>query len=38
MKHFPANCPLVWELSPTREASEIKESLKIWKGMFPERS
>lgn len=38
LKHFPAGCPLVWELSPTREAAEIKESLKIWKAMFPERS
>jgi sugar phosphate isomerase/epimerase len=38
LKHFPAGCPLVWELSPTREAAEIKESLKVWKGMFPERS
>lgn len=38
LKHFPANCPLVWELSPTRETEEIKQSLQIWKGMFPERS
>jgi len=37
LKHFPANCPLVWELSPTREAEEIKQSFQIWKGMFPER-
>ncbi len=38
LKHFPANCPLVWELSPTRETEEIKQSLQIWKGLFPERS
>ena len=32
---FPENCPLVWELSPTREAEEIKRSLAIWKQKFP---
>jgi sugar phosphate isomerase/epimerase len=35
---FPAKCPLVWELSPTREASEIRDSLTVWKHKFPERS
>lgn len=35
---FPANCPLVWELSPTRQSEEILSSLKIWKQSFPERS
>lgn len=35
---FPENCPLIWELSPTRETEEIKNSLEIWKQKFPERS
>ncbi|MDP4624639.1 MAG: sugar phosphate isomerase/epimerase [Akkermansiaceae bacterium] len=35
---FPKNCPLIWELSPTREASEIREALGVWKAKFPERS
>jgi sugar phosphate isomerase/epimerase len=34
---FPKACPLVWELSPTREADEIRASLEIWKRKFPER-
>jgi sugar phosphate isomerase/epimerase len=38
LKHFPANCPLVWELSPTREAAEIRQALVRWKTEFPERS
>ena len=35
---FPEKCPLIWELSPTRETEEIKSSLEIWKLKFPERS
>ena len=35
---FPEGCPLVWELSPTREADEIRMSLEIWKRKFPDRS
>ncbi|MDH4445819.1 MAG: sugar phosphate isomerase/epimerase [Akkermansiaceae bacterium] len=35
---FPPNCPLTWELSPTRQASEIREALARWKTEFPERS
>lgn len=35
---FPEKCPLVWELSPTREASEIRDSLSVWKHKFPDRS
>ncbi len=27
---FPKDCPLVWELSPTREAAEIRQALAIW--------
>lgn len=35
---FPQGCPLVWELSPTREADEIRIALEVWKRKFPERS
>jgi sugar phosphate isomerase/epimerase len=35
---FPKDCPLVWELSPTREADEIRMSLEVWKRKFPERA
>ncbi len=38
LKFFPENCPLIWELSPTREAAEIREALIRWKHEFPERS
>lgn len=38
LKFFPQNCPLVWELSPTREAAEIRQALGRWKTEFPERS
>ena len=38
LKHFPENCPLVWELSPTRETAEIRDSLEVWKKTFPERA
>lgn len=34
---FPENCPLVWELSPTRDAQEIRNALARWKSDFPER-
>jgi sugar phosphate isomerase/epimerase len=34
---FPPDCPLIWELSPTRQTAEIKESLAFWKTKFPER-
>ena len=38
LRHFPAGCPLVWELSPTREAAEIRTALERWKSEFPERA
>jgi sugar phosphate isomerase/epimerase len=38
LQFFPADCPLIWELSPTREASEIRTMLTRWKSDFPERS
>lgn len=34
---FPENCPLVWELSPTRKSEEIREALAVWEHSFPER-
>jgi len=37
LKFFPAGCPLIWELSPTRQTQEIKDSLVVWKAKFPER-
>ena len=37
LNFFPAACPLVWELSPTREAAEIRQALVRWKSDFPER-
>ena len=38
LKFFPKNCPLIWELSPTREAAEIRTALARWKSEYPERS
>lgn len=38
LKFFPAGCPLIWELSPTRQTEEIKTALVRWKSEFPERS
>jgi sugar phosphate isomerase/epimerase len=38
LKFFPADCPLIWELSPTRETEEIKAALTRWRSEFPERS
>lgn len=37
LSHFPKDCPLVWELSPTRQSTEIQSSLKTWREKFPER-
>ncbi len=34
---FPKDCPLIWELSPSREAGEIREALFRWKNEFPDR-
>lgn len=36
LKFFPSGCPLVWELSPTRESAEIRSAMKRWKREFPE--
>ncbi|MFT3990332.1 MAG: sugar phosphate isomerase/epimerase [Luteolibacter sp.] len=38
LKFFPIGCPLVWELSPTRPAEQIRQALVRWKSEFPERS
>jgi sugar phosphate isomerase/epimerase len=38
LKNFPPGCPLIWELSPTRDADEIRTALVRWKSEFPERS
>lgn len=34
---FPPDCPLVWELSPTREAAAIRDALRRWRATFAER-
>ncbi|MDP3849336.1 MAG: sugar phosphate isomerase/epimerase [Luteolibacter sp.] len=36
LEFFPPGCPLVWELSPTREASEIRSALEHWRTEFPD--
>ncbi len=35
---FPKDCPLIWELSPSRDAGEIRESFIRWKNEFPDRA
>jgi sugar phosphate isomerase/epimerase len=37
LKFFPPGCPLIWELSPTREAEEIRSALVRWKAEYPDR-
>lgn len=38
LEFFPPGCPLVWELSPSRDAREIRKALIRWKSEFPERA
>jgi sugar phosphate isomerase/epimerase len=38
LKFFPPGCPLIWELSPTRETAEILPAFAKWKSEFPERA
>ncbi|MFT4177254.1 MAG: sugar phosphate isomerase/epimerase [Luteolibacter sp.] len=38
LRFFPVGCPLVWELSPTRPAEQVRQALVRWKSEFPERS
>ena len=34
--HFTNDLALVWELSPTRKAEDIKDALALWQQRFPE--
>jgi len=34
---FPPECPLVWELSSSRDAREILKALERWRSDFPDR-
>lgn len=34
---FPRDCPLVWELSSTRDEGQIRQCLARWKERFPDR-
>ena len=36
LRFFPPSLPLVWELSSTRDAGEIRRALERWRGEFPE--
>jgi len=36
LEYFPAGCPLVWELSPTRDAADIRAALEKWRADFPQ--
>jgi sugar phosphate isomerase/epimerase len=38
LEFFPSGCPLVWELSPTRDAADIRAALQKWRDDFPSRS
>ncbi len=35
---FPAGCPLTWEMSPSRDADDIRDALAVWQARFPARS
>jgi len=37
LKWFPEDCPLVWELSYSRDALQIRAALERWRREFPER-
>lgn len=37
LAHFPENCPLIWELSPTRRSEDILKALEEWRVRFPDR-
>jgi sugar phosphate isomerase/epimerase len=36
LRHIDPRKPFVWELSPSREAEQIKQALQVWKTAFPE--
>ena len=38
LRFFPPGCPLTWELSPTRDADEIRDALALWNARFPDRA
>ncbi len=38
LPYFPAACPLVWELSPSRDAADIRAALVKWRTLFPDRA
>ena len=35
---FPPECPLVWELSPSRKTPDIRDALAVWRHQFPDRT
>ena len=35
LKHIAADLPMVWELSPTRNAADIRLALEIWRKKYP---
>jgi sugar phosphate isomerase/epimerase len=37
LPHFPPDCPIVWELSPTQRTEDILDALAVWKHKFPQR-
>lgn len=37
LKHISPALPHVWELSPTREADQIRDALAVWRELFPDR-
>jgi sugar phosphate isomerase/epimerase len=37
LSFFPPGCPLIFELSPSRDSAEIRRALATWKQRFPER-
>jgi len=36
LRHIDPKKPFVWELSPSRDAKQIKEALHVWKMAFPD--
>lgn len=38
LEYFPPGCPLIWELSSTRDATEIRSALARWQSEFPGRA
>jgi sugar phosphate isomerase/epimerase len=38
LKNFPPAVPLIWELSPSRDAKEIRNALIRWRQEFPDRA